>query len=86
MFSWADQQQRRKAGERGSIFTFSKFIDTLVRVAVSGIARLREVEDPEWWMTHQKETLKALFEYMENVKVKNKNSRFKQVRFSFILL
>lgn len=53
MFTWADQQ-RKKIGEKGSIFTFSKFIDTLVRVGIVGISRLREVEDPEWWLVRQK--------------------------------
>lgn len=53
MFTWADRQ-RFKIGERGSIFTFSKFVDTLVRVGIVGVPRLREVEDPEWWMVHQK--------------------------------
>lgn len=42
MFTWADQQ-RRKMGEKGSIFTFSKFVDTLVRVGIVGISKLREV-------------------------------------------
>jgi hypothetical protein len=53
MFTWADQQ-RKKIGEKGSIFTFSKFIDTLVRVGIVGISKLREVEDPEWWLARQK--------------------------------
>jgi hypothetical protein len=41
-FTWADEQ-RRKIGERGSIFTFSKFIDVLVRVANVGVSKLREI-------------------------------------------
>ena len=49
------------------------------------IQKLREVEDPEWWASHQKECVKALFEYMENIRAKVKNSRFKHVRFSLIL-
>jgi hypothetical protein len=42
MFTWADQQ-RKRTGEKGSIFTFAKFIDTLIRVGIVGVSRLREV-------------------------------------------
>lgn len=53
MFTWADQQ-RKKIGEKGSIFTFSKFVDMLVRVGIVGVPKLREIEDPEWWLSHEK--------------------------------
>jgi hypothetical protein len=34
----------------------------------------------------QKSSLKALLEYMESIKMKDKNKKFKQVRFSFLLV
>ena len=71
--------------DRLSAFGFSRYLELLVRVAMISVQKLREVEDPEWWANHQKECVKALFEYMENVRTKVKNSRFKHVRFSFIL-
>jgi len=48
------------------------------------IDRLRDIEDPEWWFSHQKECLKALFEYMESIRTKSKNSLFQHARFTFI--
>lgn len=78
-----DEKNRKR--DRVSFFGFSKYLELLVRTSLVGISRLREVEDPEWWMSRQKECLKALFEYMEGVKSKVKNSRFQHVRFSLIL-
>ena len=48
--------------------------------------KLRDSENPEFWAEKQKDSLKTLLEYMESVKAKNKNTRFKHVRFSFMLL
>lgn len=93
MFSWADSRistiydSRSKITlDKGAYFTFSKFISVIVRVGVTGVTKFREVENPEWGVEKQKESVKALLEYMENIKTKNKNSKFKHVRFSFILL
>ena len=84
LFSYADLNHSRKQ-ERQNALPFSKFIDILVRVAIVGANKLRDSENPEYWADRQKESLKTLLEYMESIRAKNKNTRFRQVRFSFIL-
>jgi hypothetical protein len=85
LFAWPDHHNKRKYAHIGSVLTFSKFIEVLVAVSRIGISRLREVDNPEWWIERQKDSLKSLMEYMEATKTKNKNNRYKQIRFSFLV-
>lgn len=84
-FAWPDHHLKRKYAHLGSVLTFSRFIELLVAVSRVGIGRLREVDNPEWWIERQKDSLKSLMEYMETTKAKNKSSRHHQTRFSFLV-
>lgn len=70
----------------GKVFRVNMFVEVLVAVSRVVLPKLRQVDDPEHWEGRQKEMLKILFEYMETVKSREKQSKFKDCRFSFIVL
>ena len=74
--------------DKGGVFTLSKLLECVISTSRISLPKLKNIDNPEYDISYQKQILKTLLEYMQTIKSTKstfKNSIYKEHRFSFLV-